>query len=111
MRPVIIFLCLLRNLVSLIGDENEGRCETVDRYPRSIYQQCLQEVLPHASAADREECLNDDDDDDESNSAAMIMESISQEDLAVLQLFGLRNISGENWDDGSALRTLRTERL
>lgn len=103
LRPIIIFLCLTGNLLSLIGDENEARYTPAERYPRSIFQRCLREVLCHSDADGAKQGFG--------SRAEVEDESIGEEDLVLLRLFDLRDIRGERWDDRAAVRELLMEEL
>ncbi|KAK0718347.1 hypothetical protein B0T26DRAFT_327166 [Lasiosphaeria miniovina] len=94
LKSLIIWLCLIGNLVSLIADENECRQADVERYPRGVYRDCLRQVLVLDAASDDIDALFD---------------ALTHNDLVMLRLFDVRSIRGDGWDDKAALKALFVE--
>ncbi|KAK3368181.1 hypothetical protein B0H63DRAFT_528556 [Podospora didyma] len=93
MKPLITWLCLVGNLVSLVADENECRNHLDDQYPRAVYRDCLRDLtgLCGGGYDDIQEWTGDD------HTGVM------------LRLFDLRIIRGDGWDDADALKGLLEE--
>jgi hypothetical protein len=121
LRAALVFVCLMGDLVSLIGDRNEHRIEPDDRYPRAIFRHCLREALglppretgpeptpaaAAATAATEGEPLQAEAAEKEEEEDINIHELVKEEDLLFLRLFDLRIFQGEDWDDREALRAV-----
>ncbi|EOO04405.1 hypothetical protein UCRPA7_82 [Phaeoacremonium minimum UCRPA7] len=87
MKPALVWVCLIGNLSSLIGDKNECRFGA-DHYDRSAYRECLAEVVG----------LSVDTVDD-----------LTDSDLNLCQLLDIRWIQDGKWDDKSALKRILSE--
>lgn len=87
MKPALVWVCLIGNLSSLIGDKNECRFGA-DHYDRSAYRECLAEVVG----------LSVDTVDD-----------LTDSDLSLCQLLDIRWIQDGKWDDKSALKRILSE--
>lgn len=87
MKPVLVWVCLMGNLMSLIGDKNECRFGS-ERYDRSAYRECLTEVVGLSI-----------------NTA----DGLSDTDMTLCRLLDIKQIQGPKWDDRSALRRILAE--
>ena len=85
-RPVMLWLCVVGNLMSLIADKNENRVDESTRYDRSIFRECLVAVAGVASHGDVDRLL--------------------EEDFLLFRLLDIRTIQGDEWDDRAALKAL-----
>ena len=85
-RPVVLWLCVLGNLMSLIADKNENRVDESTRYDRSIFRECLVAVAGVASPGD--------------------VDRLPEEDFRLFRLLDIRTIQGDEWDDRTALKAL-----
>lgn len=84
MRPALVWICLLGNLVSMMADGNECRVGE-DRYDRTIYRICVAEVVG----------VTPEDAD-----------ALSEHDLSVCRMLDLKKIQGQTWDDRTAVKRL-----
>ena len=87
MKPVLMWVCLIGNLTSLIGDKNECRFGT-DRYDRSPFNECLAEVV---------------------GLSIETVDDLTEDDLALCRLLAIKWVQGEKWDDRSALKRILME--
>jgi hypothetical protein len=84
MKPVLIWICLFANAVSLIANRNEDHLGS-DRYDCSIYRVCIVDVV---------------------GLAAEDIDALSEDDLMLCHLLDLRHITGQEWDDRFGLKDL-----
>jgi len=96
-KATLIFLCLMGNTACLFGNENEGRYEKGDPYPRDVYQRCLRNVLGVEGNCE--------------GAQMRIEDLVQEEDLLLLKVLDMRNIKGEDWDDRVAMQELLVEEL
>ncbi len=85
-RPVVLWLCVVGNLMSLIADKNENRVDESTRYDRSIFRECLAVVAGVASPGD--------------------VDRLPEEDFLLFRLLDIRTIQGDEWVDRAALKAL-----
>ncbi|KAK3302519.1 uncharacterized protein B0T15DRAFT_308337 [Chaetomium strumarium] len=93
-KAVAIFLCLVGDRLSQIGDANERRLSEDERYPRDVYHDCLTDVAGLVDEGD--------------------VDALGEEELILVRLFHLGTVFGhrngegdenENaWDWSEALR-------
>jgi hypothetical protein len=83
-KPVLIWICLFANAVSLKANQNENHLGS-DHYNRSVFQDCIVDVVELA--------VED-------------IDTLSEEDLILCRLLDLRHIIGPEWDDRLGLKHL-----
>jgi hypothetical protein len=76
-KAVAIFLCLIGDRLSQIGDANERRLSEDERYPRDVYHDCLTNVAGLVGEGD--------------------VDALGEEDLILVRLFHLETVLG-NWN-------------
>jgi hypothetical protein len=77
MKPVLILICLFANAVSLKANQSEDHPGS-DQYDRSIYQDCIVDVI---------------------GLAVEDIDTSSEDDLVLCRLLELRHIIYPEWDD------------
>jgi hypothetical protein len=84
MKPMLIWICLFANAVSLKANQSEDRLGS-DQYDCSIYQNCIVNVV---------------------GLAVEDIDTLSEDDLVLCRLLDLRLIVGQEWDDRLGLKVL-----
>jgi hypothetical protein len=105
-RPIVLWLCVLGDLISTIAEDNECRQTADERYDRGIYWSCLTEVAGIAGDMDIDDLWPSPADSKMAAREETRKIMTGHRDLVLFRLFDLGKFGPAGWSEERALRRL-----